>query len=118
MLFEMANLHKEETGLPYNIWLDSQGIDRQTKHNLPRLKVDVDGDKIPEISVSIDTQNPQALQNEYQGFRFEKEIFDWIIKNYEVLIAHWDHKITDRKALILLGHDEIQDISAKGEGAM
>ena len=50
-LTEMANLSSDRTGLPYDIWLDSSGNGRNTSHNLPRLKIDIEGDKIP-VSIS------------------------------------------------------------------
>ena len=39
-LFEMANVSKKDTKLPYDIWIDSKGKNRNTKQNYPRLKVD------------------------------------------------------------------------------
>lgn len=29
--YEMANVSKDDTGLPYNIWIDSLGKDRQKR---------------------------------------------------------------------------------------
>ncbi len=104
-LFEMANLHKEGTGLPYNIWIDSVGCDREINHDSPRLKVDVDEDGMPEVLVSIDQYNPRVLEPQYKGFKHENIILAWIRDNYEVLIAHWEHKLTDKQALNLLTDD-------------
>ena len=39
-LFEMTNVSKKDTKLPYDIWIDSKGKNRNTKQNYPRLKVD------------------------------------------------------------------------------
>ena len=38
--FEMANVSKTDTNLPYNIWIDSVGKDRNIPHNIPRIKVE------------------------------------------------------------------------------
>lgn len=105
-LFEMANLQKEETGLPYNVWIDSIGCSRNINHNSPSFKVDVDEDGIPEVPVSIDMYNPCVLESRYKEFKHKKNILVWAKKNYDVLIAHWEHRITDRQALILLANNE------------
>ena len=31
-LFEMANIKAKRTGLPYDLWIDSMGIDRGNEH--------------------------------------------------------------------------------------
>ena len=40
-LYEIANIKKSRTGLPYDIWVDSVGSSRNIQHNSPRLKIDV-----------------------------------------------------------------------------
>ena len=39
VLNEMANIPKEDTNLPYIIWVDSSSFKRNTSHSKPRLKV-------------------------------------------------------------------------------
>lgn len=39
LLTEMANISKEDTNLPYIIWMNSSGFKRNTSHNKPRIKV-------------------------------------------------------------------------------
>lgn len=46
ILKEMANLLKDKTGLPYDIWIDEQGEDRNIPHHIPRLKVDTNKEKL------------------------------------------------------------------------
>lgn len=36
--YEMANLTRQESGQPFDIWVDSAGKSRNSKHNEPRLK--------------------------------------------------------------------------------
>lgn len=48
-LLEMPNLSRKQTGLPYTVWLDFAGDNREVGHNVPRLKVNVDGDRVPVI---------------------------------------------------------------------
>ena len=99
-LFEMANLTKADSGLDYDIWIDSVGNLRKGSHNEPRLKVDVDNDRIP---VLIDEKEPKILVNKkIKGFN---KIKKWIIQNYDILIKHWNKELTDRQALNALSKD-------------
>lgn len=54
-LFDMANVSMKDTKLPYDIWIDSEGKNRNAKQNYPQLKVDYNGDKIP-VSISEDPE--------------------------------------------------------------
>ena len=96
-LFEMANVSKKDTKLPYDIWIDSKGKNRNTKQNYPRLKVDYDGDRIP-VSIS---DNPKILVKKKIP-EFPK-IKTWIKKYSIVLLQHWNKEITDKEALNQLG---------------
>lgn len=104
-LLEMANVSKNDTKLPYDIWIDSFGKDRSVKHNVPRVKVNVDGEWIP---ISIE-DNPKILVKRRNSFKGEKEIIEYIKKYLNVFISHWNKEITDREALNLLGEREIEN---------
>ncbi len=97
-MFEMANVSKKDTKLPYDIWIDSEGKNRNTgKQNYPRLIVDCNGERIP-VSIS---ENPEILVRkripEFPKVRY------WIKKYLAVLLQHWNNEITDREALNQLG---------------
>ena len=92
-LYEMANVSREDTNLPYDIWIDSKGKERNVPHSTPRVKVEVDGELIP-VSIS---DNPQILVDK-KIIRFSR-VARWIIKYKEVLISHWNKEISDRTAL-------------------
>lgn len=96
LFFEMANVSKEDTGLPYDIWIDSNGKDRKIGHNSPRIKVDVEGDRIP---VSISNDPKILVSKEIPKFSIIKR---YIIKYLDVFLKHWNKEITDRQALNLL----------------
>ena len=51
ILNEMSNILKSRTGLPYDIWIDEQGDDRNIPHHISRLKVKLD--KTSYVPVSI-----------------------------------------------------------------
>ena len=96
-LFEMANVSKKDTKLPYDIWIDSEGKNGNTKQNYPRLKVDYNGVRIP-VSISED---PKILVKKKIP-EFPK-IKAWIMKYSVVLLQHWNKEITDKEALNQLG---------------
>ena len=85
VLNEMPNLTRKQTGLPYAIWLDSAGDDRDVGHNVPRLKVNVDGNRVP---ISI-TDNPKILINRKINIKNFKKISDWIILNKELILGYY-----------------------------
>ena len=67
MLWE-ENLHKSRTGLPYDLWVDKAGNERQVQHNKPRLKIKVNGELIPvsieaEPRILIDKKIPNRQKN-------------------------------------------------------
>lgn len=95
-LREMANILKNVTGLSHNIWLDSSGNSRITKHHEPRLKVEVDNELIP---VTIDKNNPTIKSNTNKKITKFSEIAKWIGKNYVTLMRHWNREIDDEQAI-------------------
>lgn len=99
LLFEMANVSTKDTKLSYELWIDSAGSDRNAQHNLPRIKVNVDGDLIP-VSIS---DNPKVLVPGKENFKGKSEIFKYIKKYLDVFIKHWNRELTDKEALNLLG---------------
>lgn len=109
-IFEMANLEKDESGLPYNIWLDSVGKYREVSHNLPRIKVDIYNNCKILVPVSIDKSNPENLsRNPHIKINKFGKVSKWIIKNYDILIKHWNHEIKDSQALNMLNKDYKED---------
>ena len=97
--FEMANLRKQESGLPYDIWLDSIGCARNTHHKVMRIKVGVGDELIPVIIASQRDIRP------LRPFRMENEIVSWVVHNYDTLFKHWNGELSDRQALNLLSKD-------------
>ena len=92
-LFEMANVSKKDTKLSYDIWIDSEGKNRNTKHNYPKVIVDCNGDRIP---VSISEEPVFLVKKKIPGF---PKIKSWIKKYSIVLLQHWNKEITDKEAL-------------------
>lgn len=109
--YEMANVSKDDTGLPYNIWIDSLGKDRQNKHNSPRIKVDVNGKLIP-VTIGDNPDIPESVKKTgTKDFACIAEVKKYIRAYKDVFLAHYNRQITDRQALNLL-----VDISKAEEG--
>ena len=104
-LSEMANVARIDSGLPFPVWIEYNGASRQVEHNLPRLKVEIDKNRIPYL---IDNENPRFLVDvsNIKGIK-SREISilnKWIIDNYKTLIDHYNGLITDKEALNTLTH--------------
>lgn len=102
-LFEMCNLQSADTGLPYDIWLDSAGDSRLNTHHKPRIKVLVDGKLIP-IEISDNPDIPDNIKRAgVKDFPHLSEIRKYVKAYRKVLAAHYFNEISDKKALALLG---------------
>lgn len=97
-LYEMANVSKQDTGLPYDIWVDSAGKDRRVSHG-PRIKVAVNGKsrRMPEISIS---DNPELKAG--RPFEGMNVVIKWVQKYKDVLLKHYNKELTDKQLLNLL----------------
>jgi len=106
LIIEMANIRKKLIGTPANLWLDSVGVDRNVEHNLPRLKVQGDkGERMNStnlIPVSISTEPSILVENhnsELSGNEW-KQVFKFIQTEYEMLMKHWNHEISDDEIIL------------------
>ena len=93
--FLVAFATANETGLPYDILLDSLGAEK--KHpGCPRVGV-VIGDIVVPVSIS---EEPIILS----GYSFEgsDEICDWIGQYYIPLRMHWDNNLSDLEILTII----------------
>lgn len=97
--FEMANLRKQESGLTYDLWLDSAGCARKTQHKVMRIKVEVGDELIPVVIFSKRDIRP------LRPFRMENEIVSWVCDHYDTLFRHRNGELSDRQALNLLSKD-------------
>ena len=97
--FEMTNLRKQESGLPYDLWLDSAGCTRNTHHKVMRIKVGVGDELITVVIYSKRDIRP------LRPFRMENKIVSWVCDNYDTLFKHWNGELSDRQALNLLSKD-------------
>lgn len=93
-LYEMANVCKADTGLPYDIWIDDLGDKRCLQHDLPRIKVDVNGSLVPVIIDEVEPYIPKDCKS--QNFRGRSKVFDYVRFYSDPLLAQWKGIITRR----------------------
>ena len=97
-----VNVLKSRTGLQYDLWIDDSGTERQVQHNKPRLKVKVDGDRIP---VSIEDE-PEILVNKKIP-KFNK-VSSWIKNHNNDLMRYWNREINDKEFIRSLSRNRIE----------
>jgi hypothetical protein len=106
-LAEMANLSREDTGLPMNIYIsDNSGV----KHG-PRIKVQTNHSskfrKDLLVSVTID-QNPKAIDKGLSG-KDEAVVREFIIQNRDLLMRYWNKQVSiGNVTRSLIKHQAIQ----------
>ena len=105
LLMEMANISREDTKLPYEIWIDSSGVKRGNEHTFsPRIKIQVPGIKewIP-ITISDDPEIPDSVKKK-NNIKIPKfnTVREWVIAYKKILLAHFFKEINDKQALSLL----------------
>lgn len=91
--FEMANFHREDSGLSCNFWLDELGKDRKKKDKSPRIKIEDPNHKGNFISISI-SPNPKILAGKFDKSTNINDIFNFIRKNYTDLMKVWNKEMT------------------------
>ena len=90
-LNEMSTIRPRYSGLDYDVWVDNAGNGRNVQHNLPRLKVNVNGDKIPvSISDSPDVLAKNKKKDNIPNFR---GLVKWIKLNKSLLLKFWSRQI-------------------------
>ena len=104
LLFEMTNLEKRDTGLPYDIWIDSAGKSRDNSHsNTPRIKIDVNGDLVP-VEINDNPDIPDSVKKQgVPNIPHFSEIKKYVKAYKKIFLAHYLNQISDKQALNLLG---------------
>lgn len=96
-LWEMANLHPRDTGLPVIVWADSN---RQMKHGL-RIQFQnsysdkTDSSSLVPMTISEDPQIPVQVKLRISKADLQK-VQQWVILNKDLLAAYAEEKITTK----------------------
>lgn len=91
MLYEMSNFSRVSLKQPFDLWVDDVGVDRNTKHNLPRFKAKNNG---AEIDLVIDTRNNNEVsidspQSAIDEFKKSKEAVEFAERFKKPLLMHF-----------------------------
>jgi len=88
-LYEMSSLHAIDTGLPFALWVPG---DRKDRHSRPRGKVKLGGKEYP---FSIDEPVGWLIDSPSQVKSKDfKKLQAFVRLNREVLLLHWQDKIS------------------------
>ena len=93
--YEMANLTRQNSGEPFDIWIDSASKNRNTKHNEPRLKASNNGVTIIAGFKNGNYSNFQTPKDKIKQFGKNKELKEYMIKIKPLLELHWEGKVDD-----------------------
>lgn len=95
MLFEMANIYPEDTGLNCIVWAQSATPTNHGNHNLPCIKIEYKNNWIP---ISIEDE-PRILANggdvNIDSNTFKKTV-EWIRLNKEILLQYYSNPMSTK----------------------
>ena len=95
MIYEMSNFSRVSLRQPFDLWVDDKGVDRKTKHNLPRFKAKNNGVDI-DIVVDVRKNDKVSIDSPKQAiddFKKSKEATDFVEKFKKPLLMHFYKKI-------------------------
>ncbi len=89
--FEWACLRSRESGLLFDLWIDSLGSNRKRLVNPPRVLIRVRSGRL--VSVRIDENRPKILSIflSRQDREDASQMQNFIACAYEILLAHWSN---------------------------
>lgn len=93
-IFEMAKVTRQKSGQPFDIWIDSLGQERNTKHNNPRIKAINNVEVIAGFDNGEYT-NFQTPKDKLQKFGEATALKKYVIKMKPVIELYWEGKIDD-----------------------
>lgn len=94
-VYAMANIVSRESGQPFDLWIDSQGSDRTTKHNCIRVKAKYNN---TEVEVGFDKGEYTTFktsESDLRNFKKSNDLKTYIIKMKPALEMHWNHELSD-----------------------
>ena len=100
LLYEMANISHEDTGLSADIWADSEGKERNVSHrDSPRVKIKKNRKMIPitieeHPKVVAHTMSKKQKEKVYRNY---KDVFTFVGKYYKIFLKHYNKEINDRQ---------------------
>lgn len=101
--YEMARIHKEQINMPFELWIDSYGELRKTKHNNLRIKA-YNNDVW--VTVGFDSKGDfttfKTTKDTIKKFGEISKLEKYIIYIQPLLELHWEGKIFDNELINIL----------------
>lgn len=94
-IFEMAKVTRQKSGQPFDIWIDSLGQERNTKHSNPRIKAINNNVEVIAGFDNGEYTNFQTSKDKLQKFGEATALKKYVIKMKPVIELHWEGKIDD-----------------------
>ncbi len=102
-VYGMSNFKPAKTGLPFELWVDEIGSDRNVAHNLPRFKPKANG---VQIDIVLNSNGKAEIVNadsrKIQRFKYAKEAIEFIEKLKKPLLMHWNGEIDSDDLLSII----------------
>lgn len=90
-LWEMANISRRKTGLPYVIWVSTRmGEGGKMLPHGPRIKIPINGKRYP-LTIEND---PRLTEDTPISISDLNQIKEWVIEKQIPLMAYWNEEIT------------------------
>lgn len=103
--YTVACASKQETGLPYDVYVDSLGADKRWRRwpGIPRIGVIVNDIVVP-ASIS---DTPVILSG--REFTDSKIVLEWIAHFHEPLLKHWNKELDDLEILTTITSKDLRN---------
>jgi hypothetical protein len=89
MLFEMSNICPENSGLPFTVWISTQGDD-QAQH---AARVKIAEGRRPVFVASVSVESPVQVVAGHLSEKQLRLVAEWIDLNRDTILKHWRNEI-------------------------
>lgn len=108
-IYEMANLTRNKSKQPFDLWVDSAGSSRKAGHSGLRVKASNNG-----VSVSVGFINGEfttykTRKEDIKKFQHIKELESYLREILPILELHWEEKIDDMEFLVIASYYSRKD---------
>jgi hypothetical protein len=97
-LFLMSNFYPEDTGLPFTVWIHSQGEDELQY----AARVKVSEGRRPIFIASVSVESPVQVLAGHLDDKQLRWVSEWIAQNRDTILKHWRNEIDSAQVANLL----------------
>ena len=100
--YEMANIPSRISNLPFSIWLDSAGKNRNNKHNGVRFKAEANGVTITVGFINNKFTTYKTTKDNIKKFGHINELKDFAERIRVISQMHWDGDVSDPEIIDII----------------